>query len=147
MRRFFCGLLTLGSLVLAGCDGPSSSNTPEEMFQYTIQNPIPASITNLQGVGDTWQGYCLYLRFNASKADIDAVIAQGFKPAKWADISHRFALPPGYDRFTPDWDPASLSKKECYELSSVKNGWTGSGTHYLVIDRSTGTVYFYGVGA
>ncbi len=126
---------------------PSSANTPQEMFQYTIQNPIPGSVKNLQGVGDTWQGYSIYLRFNASKADIDALIAQGFKPATWASISYRFKLPPGYDRFTPDWDPASISTKECYELSNVKNGWTHSGTHYLVIDRSSGIVYFYGIGA
>ncbi|MCE5277552.1 MAG: hypothetical protein ABFD92_14375 [Planctomycetaceae bacterium] len=150
MKRISYGLLTLVCLVLAGCDsgsGPSSANMPQEMFQYTIQNPISASITNLQGVGDTWQGYSLYLRFNASKADIDAVIAQGFKPATWASISFRFKLPAGYDRFTPAWDPASISTKECYELSDVKNGWTHQGTHYLVIDRSTRTVYFYGIGA
>ena len=124
---------------------PISPNTPQEMFQHTIQNPIPASVTNLQGIGGTWQGYSLYLRFNASKADIDTVIAQGFKPATWASISYRFNLPASYDRFTPDWDPASIGTKECYELSDVKNGWTHSGTHYLVIDHSTGTVYFYGI--
>ena len=117
------------------------------MFQHVIQKPIPASVANLQGVGDTWQGYSLYLRFNASKADIDAVIAQGFKPATWQSISFRFNLPSGYDRFTPAWGPGSIPTKECYELSNLKNGWTHSGTHYLVIDRSTGTVYFYGIGA
>jgi hypothetical protein len=132
---------------LASRSHPSSANTPQEMFQYTIQNPVPSSVTNLQGVGDTWQGYSLYLRFNASKADIDAIIAQGFKPAAWTSISYRFDLPAGYDRFTPDWNPASISTNECYELDSVKNGWTHSGTHYLVVDRSAGTVYFYGIGA
>ena len=126
---------------------PTSASTPQTMFQYTIQNTIPTSVTKLQGVGYTWQGYSLYLRFNASKTDIDALIAQGFQPATWASISYRFNLPTAHDRFTPEWNPASISTKECYELSDVKNGWTHNGTHYLVIDRSTGTVYFYGIGA
>ena len=142
------GAVPLVWLLLAGCgSGPSSANTPQEMFQYVIQNPIPSSVTNLQGVGDTWQGYSLYLRFNASDADIDAVIGQGFKPATWQSVSRRFKLPPEYDRFRPAWKPEAISTKEFYELSDVSNTWTGSGTHYLLIDRSAGTVYFYGVGA
>jgi hypothetical protein len=146
--RIFAVLLMCLSLV--GCrstSGPTSGNTPQEMFQYVILNPIPASVTNLQGVGDTWQGYSLYLRFNASKADIDALIAQGFKPATWESISYRFTLPPNYDKFTPPWNPGTISTKECYEMANVHNKWTGQGEHYIVIDRSSGTVYFYGVGA
>jgi len=140
--------ISLVSLSLMGCwsSGPSSANTPQEMFRYVILNPIPASVTNLQGLGDTWQGYSLYLRFNASKADIDILIAQGFKLTMWQSVSGRFALPPGYDRFNPAWNPGTIPAKECYEMD-VQNGWTGSGTHYLVIDRSSGTVYFYGIGA
>jgi len=141
--------ITALSLSLIGCQsssGPSSANTPQEMFQYVILNPIPASVANLQGVGDTWQGYSLYLRFNASEADIDALIAQGYKPTTWQSISDWFALPPGYDRFKPAWNPGAIPTKECYEME-VQNPWTHEGTHYLVIDRSSGTVYFYGIGA
>lgn len=150
MGRLHWALLLLACVGLAGCSSgrrPSSTNTPQQMFQNTILNPIPPSVTNLQGVGDTWQGYSLYLRFNASNADIDAILAEGFKPATWTAISYRFALPAGYDRFTPDWNPTSISTKECYQLDGVKNGWTSLGNHYLVIERRTGTVYFYGVGA
>ena len=142
--------ISLAYLSLMGCgssSGPTSGNTPQQMFQYVIMNPIPASVTNLQGVGDTWQGYNLYLRFNASKADIDALIAKGFTPITWMSISSRFAITPSYDRFNPGWKPGAISTKESYEMRNVKNGWTHAGTHYLVIDRSTGTVYFYGVGA
>ena len=142
--------MSLVCLSLIGCrssSGPSSANTPQEMFQYVVVNPIPASVTKLQGVGDTWQGYSLYLRFDASKADIDALIAQGFKLTTWQSISYRFTLPPNYDRFNPPWDPGTIPSKECYEMQNVKNGWTHQGTHYLVIDRSSGTVYFYGIGA
>lgn len=75
------------------------------------------------------------------------MIAQGYKPTTWTSISYRFDLPAGYDPFTPDWNPASISTKKYYEFSNVKNAWAHSGRHYLVIDRSTGTVYYYGIGA
>lgn len=116
------------------------------MFQYIIRNPIPPSVSQLQAAGDTWQGYSIYLRFNASKADIDAVIAQGFKPATWASISYRFKLPESWDRFKPSWNPGAIATKECYEMDNVSNGWTAQGAHYLVIDRGSGTVYFHGIG-
>ena len=137
-------------LMLLGCGsstpGPSSANTPQEMFSYVIESPVPTTVTNLEGVGDTWQGYSLYLRFHAPDADINRIIASGYQPASWSDISYRFNLPPGYNLFSPSWSPASISNKECYE-ADVTNQWTRGGTHYLVVDRSTGTVYFYGIGA
>lgn len=143
-------VFTLLIMFAVGCDisssGPTSANTPDEMFSYVIESPIPPTVSNLQGVGDTWQGYSLYLRFNAPDADVDRIIATGFQPAAWSDISYRFNLPQGYDRFSPPWNPAAISNKECYEADAT-NQWTHGGTHYLVIDRSTGTVYFYGVGA
>ena len=117
------------------------------MFRHVIKDPVPGSVTDLQGVGDTWQGYSLYIRFVASEADIEAVISQGFTSVAWEDIAHRYSLPEGYDVFEPPWSPETVPSKECYELSEVKNGWTHSGTHYLVIDRARGLVYFYGIGA
>ena len=142
--------MSLVCLAIMGCrssSGPGSANTPQQMFQHVVLDPIPASVVNLQGAGDTWQGYRLYLRFNASMADIDAIIAQGFKPATWQSISYEFTLPADYDRFNPTWNPGTISAKECYEMQNVNNGWTHQGTHYLVIDRGSGTVYFFGIGA
>ncbi len=124
--------------------GPGSLNTPQEMFQHVIRNPIPPSVKNLQGIGDTWQGYSLYLRFTASDADIDSLVAGGYRPVAWEKIAFRFALPTGYDRFKPSWDPDAIATKECYEADGMLNSW-GNGFHYLAIDRRTGTVYFYGL--
>ncbi len=117
------------------------------MFQALLSNPIPSSVKSLEGLGDTWQGYSLYLRFTASNDDIDAIIKLGFVPIKWSECTDRFTLPKGYDRFKPAWRPADIATKECYELRQVQNSWTHSGSHYLVIDRATGTVYFYGIGS
>jgi hypothetical protein len=140
----FVGVLTLSSSVT---EGPTSSNTPQEMFRYTIRDPIPASVRHLEGVGDTWQGYSIYLRFQTSQSDIDALIASGYQPIKCPAIADRFVLPKGYNRFKPSWNPNLSSSNRCYEANAIKNKWTGSGSHYLVVDPKSGTVYFFGIGA
>lgn len=129
--------LALIVLIFVGCDfspsGPTSANTPHEMFTYIIESPVPPTVANLQGAGDTWQGYSVYLRFEALDADIDRIIASGFRTATWSDIAWRFNLPKGYDRFSPPWSPAAISTKECCE-ADVTNKWTHAGTPYLVVD-------------
>jgi hypothetical protein len=126
--------------------GPGCATDPQEMFRHLIADPIPSSVRDVQGVGDCWQGYHLFLRFTASNADIDAIIATGFQSAVWSRIETHFQLPSGYDRFTPPWNPKAIFKEESYE-ARVKNSWTHDGTHFLVIDRSTRTAYFVGQGA
>ena len=137
----FVGVLMFSSAT----EGPTSGNTPQEMFRYAIQDPIPFSVSNLEGVGDTWQGYSIYLRFQASESDISSLIASRYKSTKCSSIADRFILPKGYNRFKPPWNPNVPSNKQCYEANNVKSSWGGS--HYLVIDRKSGTVYFHGVGA
>lgn len=139
------GLFILRSAVFT--ESPTSENTPQEMFEYVIRKPIPTSVKHLEGVGYTWQGYAIYLRFKASKADIDSLIAAGYKPTQCSAIADRFVLPKEYNRFKPAWNPNLSSNQPCYEANSVKNSWTHDGAHYLVIDPKSGTVYFYGVGA
>ena len=139
----FAGVLMFSSDV----ERPTSGNTPQEMFRYTIHDPIPSSIRNLEGVGDTWQGYSIYLRFQASRADIGLLIAFGYKPVKCSAIADLFALPKGYNHFKPSWQPNVLSDKQCYQVNNVKNSWTHSGSHYLAIEQKSGTVYFRGIGA
>ncbi|MEX1015269.1 MAG: hypothetical protein WDZ31_00885 [Phycisphaeraceae bacterium] len=125
---------------------PSSANTPEQMFENVVLSPVPSSVTDLQGIGDTWQGYSLYLRFGAADVDIDAIIAHDYRPTQWSNIEWRFQLPPGYDQFISQWEPSRIKEPECYE-ADLSNNWTHAGTHYLVIDRSRGVVYFVGFGA
>lgn len=139
-------------LVLTSCNvfQPDivSSNTPQEMFSYVIESPVPDSVSDLQGAGDTWQGYVLYLRFQASAADNDRIIASGYEPINWSDApSQLTSLPEEYeDKFSPPWFPTSDDMQKVYAANGISNDWTSSGEHYLVIDRSNKTVYFYGLG-
>lgn len=147
--RHVCLVVLLG-VALAGCQDDvvqPGHPAPLFMFQRLVQDPVPSGVTNLEGYGETWRGYRAYLRFTATTDTINAILATGYKPTVWSKVSFGFELPDGgRNTFSPAWAPASIPNKQCYE-AAVKNDWTHSGTHYLVIDRATGTVYFYGIGA
>lgn len=140
--------LLLTTLLISGCgSGPTSANTPEEMFAAVLQKPIPDSVTQLQGVGDTWQGYQLFLRFQAADADIKSLLQSGYEVVDCDAIAPQFRLPDqSYDRFDPPWQPPAISTQECWTANEVSNSWTGSGTHYLIIDRQNKLIYFSGIG-
>lgn len=139
----------LTALLVSGCgSSPTSANTPEEMFAAVLQKPIPDSITQLQGVGDTWQGYQLFLRFQAAEDDIQSLLQSGYESVDCDAISSNFLLPDqSYDRFDPPWQPKASPKNECWTADSISNSWTGFGTHYLLIDRQNKQIYFTGTGA
>jgi len=140
--------LFLPALLISSCgSGPTSANTPEEMFAAVLQKPIPASVPQLQGVGDTWQGYQLFLRFQAADADIQSLLQSGYESVDCDAISSDFRLPdPSYERFDPPWQPQTISTQECWTANPVSNSWTSSGTHYLIIDRQNKLIHFAGIG-
>jgi hypothetical protein len=110
------------------------------MFEGTIAQPIPDGVSELQGVGDMWQSYDVWLRFRATDAAIAAIIHDGFERVSYGRVADRFRLPRGYDRFRPDWAPPT-EQVECYEATRSCPWSTAGGRQYLLIDRTTGTVY------
>ncbi len=149
LKRSYVFILAIGfiPLLLYSCGiGPSSSNTPQEMFEHVVQRPIPPDVTDIQAVGDTWQGYNIWLRFKASKEFIDTLLGTGFEPIGCEEVEEYFSLPEGYDLFEPPWDPHPIQDNECYCNHNASNSW-GIGTHYLWVDRTSNTVYFYGIAA
>ncbi len=148
--RRIVGLLAV-VVILHGCtnaiDSGGSANTPTEMFEYLIEKPLPARVQNLEGGGDTWQGYSIYLRFTPDSGFRSRLVAAGFRETKWEQIRFRFALPNDLGaKFSTPWAPDSIKRKKCFE-KDVTNPWTHAGTHYFVLDEENGIVYFYGVGA
>ncbi|MBI9016051.1 MAG: hypothetical protein JEZ07_02205 [Phycisphaerae bacterium] len=133
--------------VITGCiDSPETVSTnADNIFVGLIQDSKPASIKNLQGIYVSWLDYTAHLRFEASDSDINEIISQGYQITAWSEISTHFVdLSDNYqDPFDPAWQPEAIVEKECY----VRDGQTCQPTEctmsYLVIDRKTGTVYYY----
>lgn len=120
--------------------------TAEEAFRSLILSPIPAGVRDLQGVGETLQGYRAQLRFQADSAAIDAVIATGFRrdtsPIN-AAAKLKFATP---ITFSPAWSLPTGSNVERYRFDGA-NAATHAAIHYLVVDRASLTVHFVGSGS
>jgi hypothetical protein len=123
-----------------------SANTPQEMFECIIEDPIPSYVANLEGGGYTWQGYAIWLRFNASDRFIDKLRQQGYEVVDWEAISHQFEIASEIENRFSSWDPGEIKDKICFQ-KDVSNSWTHVGTHYFVYDRENKVIYFSGTGA
>ena len=79
MIRLIFAPSLFAAFLFSGCGSEllieSGTTKPHRAYQSTISNQIPAGISNLQGGAETWQGYRVSLRFNASNAIIDDLIA------------------------------------------------------------------------
>lgn len=139
-------LLSLFSGCGTSYSEPSSANTPEEMFEALIAQPVPKTVTALQGVGDTWQGYSIFLRFTVKEAFITEHIIPDYNLAPCNVVLAQLQLPQGYDRFTPSWTPDTTIKRTCYESKNISNPWTYHGEHFMLLDNQTKTIYFHGRG-
>ncbi len=117
-----------------------------DTFKRLLLDPIPDTVTDLQGNAETYQGYGAYLRFKTDRATLDQIIATGFQ------FYHPPPNPPTHlglhtaPVFTPTWAPGSIANPEYYQ-ADVQNDWTHSGKHYLIVDPISGTVHFIGHGS
>lgn len=144
-------LLLLYSLKDVSFLGPGSGDgvvVPAETYERMVMSPVPASIHDLEvdrHIKAKMQGFVCRLRFQASDADIDAIIATGFETCDWESMEQ---WPNELDEsgsFNPAWDPDAIVEAEYY-CAGVRNDWAYVKTHYMVIDRSTGVVYFVAIG-
>lgn len=147
------------SLILAGCNsptlfkaffshGPSSANTSEEMFTALIGHLTSMEVKDLQGTGDTWQGYDIWLRFTSTDSNfINRLIQEGYQEIPCD--SANFSLPNrNYDIFkNPTWGDLKTDEGKCFFKNKIKNAWTHFGSHYFYMSPQNNLVYFHGTGA
>lgn len=140
---------------LAGCgvsretvagSGPTTANTPEELFQGVVRSPVPAGVTDIQATGDTWQGHQLFVRFAAAPGFLGPWLASEFDAAPCDAVLDRLVLPNRtYDTFTPGWSPRTIPAPACYtSRSGIAPAWGGD--RVVLVDTSSGTVYLYAIG-
>ncbi len=124
-----------------------SSNTPVEMFEYVIASPVPTDVVDLQGGGDTWQGYNLWLRFRASETAIQQLLAHEYEQVECEQILPYLELNHTGIEFQTPWQPESIEERQCYWTPDIiTNPWTSAGQHYLLVDMNMQEIYFRGIG-
>ena len=117
------------------------------IFRYTVAEPLSITAAEIQGGGDTWQGYSVWLRFRPSKPLIEVLKKNDYTETPLDDVVWRFNLDPQFQgRFSPPWDAAAVKHARCFTRQS-KSQWSTSGKDYFLVDEDTGIVYFYGIGS
>lgn len=119
------------------------STPPAKMFRNTFGNLTPTSVTNLQGFGEGHLGSTSHFRFEASPEDFELLIKRGgWLQTSWDLVKDKFKLEESdAKRFVPVWDPESCVTKEVYSQRDVNSD---SGNTFLLLDRTTGTMYCFG---
>lgn len=80
-------LLCLLLLLMQGCY--HRTRTPEEVFRNAILDPIPASVTRLQGHYFPEHEWSAWLRFSISADDLARVVAAlDAREVGWSEFDH-----------------------------------------------------------
>jgi hypothetical protein len=144
-------LITIVAVLIASCgktEIDTSVTPPDTIFAHTVGEELVGDVENIEGGGNCWQGYVAYLRFKTDLPVEKLLQDAGYAEVEWSVAESSFQLPKEFlTRFSPPWDPSSLTQKRCFSKSNVTNSWTHGGTHYYIIDKDSGIVHFYGIGA
>lgn len=142
-RLGLIGVVAVGVAVIAinsWASNPTCGNTPQQMFEGVLLRPVPGGVRDLQGVGDMWQSYSVWLRFRGTDEAIQQIVTDGFVRTSRADAAPHFHLPNGYDLFDPVWAPP-VERCEYYRAARRCPWSEGGGRQWLLIDRESGVVY------
>lgn len=140
MKTLVAGFALL--VITIGC-GPTLGNTPQEMFQNYLHKIIPEGVSNIEGIGDGWQGASIYLKFNATDSALKELLVNA-KKAKWNEMNEHFEIPFTWDwgEFKDGWNPEDIEAPICYiEEFFPKEGVRR--VKYFAIDRKKNEVYVY----
>lgn len=107
MRTIFP--IAIAVLGLASCDLRESRRSAfvvEHCLKTAIGSELP-HIRDLEGMGDTWEGFNCFFRFNYTNPDIRSILLnKGFEKADFTSTEYRFNLPVTMQKhFTPAWKP------------------------------------------
>ncbi|MDY7396456.1 hypothetical protein UMM65_14490 [Aureibaculum sp. 2210JD6-5] len=138
---FFVCINLLSCKQQAGCATPTN-----EIVEYIIEKPLVESISDIEGGGECWQGYSLFLKFNTAPSFIDKLLNLGYEETTWNDIEYGLTSPIDLKLdFKEGWNPENVKNKRCFSKRD-SNEWTGGGDHYYLVDTDQNIAYFYGVG-
>jgi hypothetical protein len=146
--------LIAGFFILSSCvwtsmavreySGPMLREKPEDLFRLLIEDPIPQSVKYLQAAGDSWEGFSVYMRFEASDLFIEDYTSAKFEAVQCYLIDSKMALHSHeYDIFVPSWAPNKVLHPRCYQ-SRGEVGVKWIGMQYLVVDYYT--VFLHAIG-
>ncbi len=129
---------------------PTSGNTPEEMFRYTVSDPIPEEVVSIAGAGHTWQGHNLHLIIKYSQDSyVEKFLARHEYEAVRCEAIDIYLEPDASSLAKlPSWEEQieQATEAECYRVNGTSNSWTSYGSSHALIDRDSKTIFLNETG-
>jgi len=154
MRFTFCKKMNLQSLLLSAailisstsCDMREArlkSFDKDHWIQVALGTPLPSGISELEGIGDTWQGFWCHFRFRMNTEDLRKhLAANGYEEKDATDFHRNFTLDPRFEKyFTSAWSPDLGLSSKVY----VRNP-SGYQT-FVLVDSKSDSVHVWTGGA
>jgi len=79
----------------------------DHWIQVALGTPLPSGMTELQGIGDTWQGFWCHFRFRIPAANLETYLeTNGYEEHPASDFVRNFTIDPRFEKyFSPAWNP------------------------------------------
>ena len=147
MLRF--GVVAAAAVSICGC-WPVDVDVPPQVAYAMVagtkgSDPVPSGVKNLQADGAIWMDMHFCCRFTAPESVIKLIVDSGYKQMTWDAIAPKMRPEHYTERFSPKWNPAAITQKECF-FKTIERGDDSVDIVYLVVDRSGGVVYAVGEG-
>jgi hypothetical protein len=88
----------------------------DHWIQVAMGTPLPSGMSELAGIGETWQGFGCYFRFRTDSEDLRKHLnTNGYEEKDAADFVRRFTIDPRFEKyFSPVWSPNLGSTSKVY---------------------------------
>jgi hypothetical protein len=112
-------------------------------IQVAMGTPLPSGMTELTGIGETWQGFDCYFRFRIDSEELRKHLDRnGYEEKEVTDFVRRFTIDPRFAKyFSPAWSPNLELTSKVY----VQN--PSDYQTFVLLDANSDTVHVWTGGA
>jgi hypothetical protein len=145
--NLFRGMVTIVTLMsFTSCDIREArlrDFDKDNWIKVAMGEPLPSGMSELAGIGDTWQGFSCYFRFRIDSDDLrEHLDVNGYKEEDASDFVRRFTIDARFEKyFSPAWSPDLGSNNKVYTRNPQ-----GYQT-FVLVDFSSDLVHVWTGGA
>lgn len=109
--KFSLQVVTVAIMVaFPSCDmreARGKSFDKDRWIQVALGTPLPSGISDLQGIGDTWQGFWCHFRLKIAPENLQQYLhANGYEEEEPGNVTRYFTIDPRFEKyFSPKWSP------------------------------------------
>ncbi len=149
-KSIFIVLLFAIAICLSSCDNSTCQFDLQHMTKSLLMDfGKKINSMNLEGGGTCERNYNYFIKFKADDKFVELMSKQKYGLIEDCEtVRKHFTLLENYDQyFSSGWGPVDLANKSCFVKPKVFNDFSTQGTHFIIFDWDSSTVYFRGYGS